>query len=98
MPKFMWRQGTYLRDIPHTFCCASDPLHIHEYDYSKTCVCHTVRYNTFYVVLIYYIMILDCAGRFGWNLHGKTARSALYLTVKVAGGGTSVCACSVFLR
>ena len=34
MPKFMWRQGTYLRDIPHTFCCASDPLHIHEYDYS----------------------------------------------------------------
>ena len=29
----------------------------------------------------------DCSGRFGWNLHGKTARSALYLTVKVAGGG-----------
>ena len=35
---------------------------------------------------------------FGWNLHGKTARSALYLTVKVAGGGTSVHACAVFLR
>ena len=32
----------------------------------------------------------DCVGRFGWDLHGKTARSALYLTVKVAGGGTSV--------
>lgn len=40
----------------------------------------------------------DCVGRFGWNLHGKTARSALYLTVKVAGGGTSVHACAVFLR
>ena len=40
----------------------------------------------------------DCASRFGWDLHGKTARSALYLTVKVAGGGTSVHACSVFPR
>jgi len=29
----------------------------------------------------------DCAGQFGWNLHDKTARCALYLTVKVAGGG-----------
>jgi hypothetical protein len=34
----------------------------------------------------------------GWDLHGKTARSALYLTVKVAGGGTSVHACAVFPR
>jgi len=34
----------------------------------------------------------------GWGRHGKTARSALYLTVKVAGGGTSVHACSVFPR
>jgi hypothetical protein len=34
------------------------------------------------------------SGRFGWNLHGKTARSALYLTVKVAGGGPSVHACA----
>jgi hypothetical protein len=25
----------------------------------------------------------DCVGRFGWDLRGKTARSALYLTVKV---------------
>ena len=40
----------------------------------------------------------DRAGRFGWNLHGKTARSALYLTVKVAGGGPSVPACAVFFR
>ena len=40
----------------------------------------------------------DCVGRFGWDLHGKTARSALYLTVNVAGGGTSVHACAVFLR
>ena len=34
------------------------------------------------------IISRDCVGRFGWNLqlHGKTARSALYLTVKVAGG------------
>ena len=40
----------------------------------------------------------DCVGRFGWNLHGITARSALCDTVKVAGGGTSVHACAVFLR
>ena len=36
------------------------------------------------------IILENCVGRFGWNLQGKTARSALYLTVKVAGGGTSV--------
>ena len=28
-----------------------------------------------------------CVGRFGWNLHGKTARSALYLTVSYREGG-----------
>ena len=35
----------------------------------------------------------------GWDRHGKTARSALYLTVKVAGGGTSVRAhlCLIFV-
>ena len=35
----------------------------------------------------------DCAGRFGWNLHGITARSAFCDTVKVASAGTSVRAC-----
>jgi hypothetical protein len=33
----------------------------------------------------------------GCDGHGKTTRSALYLTVKVAGGGPSVHACAVFL-
>ena len=40
----------------------------------------------------------DCAGRFGWNLHGLTARAALCDTMKMAGGGTSVHAFSVFPR
>ena len=55
----------------------------------------------------------DCAGRFGWNLHGRTARTALCLTVKVASAGTSAASsgggdararcslargCSMFLR
>ena len=40
----------------------------------------------------------DCSGRFGCNLHGITAHSALYYTVKVAGGGPSVHACAVFFR
>ena len=40
----------------------------------------------------------DCVGGFGWDLHGNTARSALYFTVKVAGGGPSVHASAVFFR
>ena len=38
----------------------------------------------------------DCASRFGWDLHGKTARSALYLTVRRWGGRWHVrppCSC-----
>ena len=40
----------------------------------------------------------DCADRFKRNLHGKTARSVLCLTVKVASARTSVRARSMFLR
>jgi hypothetical protein len=39
----------------------------------------------------------DCSGRFGRNLHGRTAHSVRCATVKVAGGGPSVHACAVFL-
>ena len=80
--------------------CAEDGTHV-----LKVCQHHHQLVRVAQVVLPSEIegtskvqVARDCVGRFGWNLHGQTARATRCLTVQVAGGDTSIRASDVYLR